>query len=126
MLKRQQKYIICKNFNYLTVTVHEIQPDDKRTDNDNDKFLTKKKTRRHQFSRILLLKSTPRIITLGLSISTGCQYHDHLVSKTKLASKKLGVIGKAGQYFTPKHLLALYRSQVRPHHLWAGDSFNHI
>ncbi|GBP28335.1 hypothetical protein EVAR_11797_1 [Eumeta japonica] len=30
--ERQQKYVICENFNYLTITVHEIRPGDRRTD----------------------------------------------------------------------------------------------
>ena len=65
------------------------------------------------------------ISILGLNVSSDCQYRDHLESKAKLASKKLGVINRARRYFTPKHRLALYRAQVRPHmeycsHLWAG------
>ncbi|GBP21339.1 hypothetical protein EVAR_11937_1 [Eumeta japonica] len=31
-LQPQQKYIICENFNYLTITVQEIQPGDRWTD----------------------------------------------------------------------------------------------
>ena len=72
-----------------------------------------------------LLIAAPSLSTLGFSVSSDCQYHDYLESKAKLAPKKLGVINRARQYFTPKHQLALYRVQVRPHmeycsHLWAG------
>ena len=73
------------------------------------------------------LTAAPSISILYLNVSSGCQYRDHLESKTKLASKKLGVIKRARWYFTPKHGLTLYRAQVRPHmeycsHLWAGAS----
>ncbi|CAH0399507.1 unnamed protein product [Chilo suppressalis] len=32
--ERQQEYIICENFNYLAITVHEIQPGDRQTDGE--------------------------------------------------------------------------------------------
>ncbi|VVD05208.1 unnamed protein product [Leptidea sinapis] len=43
----------------------------------------------------------------------------------QMASKKLGVINRARQYFKPAHILALNKSQVRLHmeyccHLWSG------
>ncbi|VVD02264.1 unnamed protein product [Leptidea sinapis] len=43
----------------------------------------------------------------------------------KLASKNLGVINRARQYFMPAHILALYKAQVRAHmeycsHFWSG------
>ena len=77
----------------------------------------------------LTTKKTPYVLSsiriLGLRVLSDCQYRDDLESKAKLASKKLGVIGLARQYFTPKHRLALYRAQVWPHmeycsHLSAG------
>ena len=55
-----------------------------------------------------LLISAPNVSTLGLSVSIDCHYHDHLVSKTKLASKKLRVIRRVRQYFRLKHRLALH------------------
>ncbi|VVC98077.1 unnamed protein product [Leptidea sinapis] len=61
----------------------------------------------------------------ALEISSDCQFRGHLEGKAKLASKKLGVINRARQYFKPAHILALYKAQVRPHmeyccHLWSG------
>ncbi|XP_045499423.1 uncharacterized protein LOC123697050 [Colias croceus] len=46
------------------------------------------------------------------------------MGKAKLASQKLGVLCRAGQYFTSRHRLNLYKAQVRPQmeycsHLWA-------
>ncbi|VVC96026.1 unnamed protein product [Leptidea sinapis] len=38
---------------------------------------------------------------LDLEISSDCQFRGHLESKAKLASKKLGVINRARQYFRP-------------------------
>ncbi|VVD04280.1 unnamed protein product [Leptidea sinapis] len=69
--------------------------------------------------------TSPSIGILGLEISSDWQFHGHLEGKVKLASKKLGVINRARQYFKPAHILALYKAQVRPHmeyccHLWSG------
>ncbi|VVC97766.1 unnamed protein product [Leptidea sinapis] len=71
------------------------------------------------------LKASPSIGILGLEISSNCQFRGHLEGKAKLASKKLGVINRARQYFKPAHILALYKAQIRPHmeyccHLWSG------
>ena len=68
-----------------------------------------------------LLTAAPSISILGLNVSSDCQYRDHLESKAKLVSKKLGVINRARRHFTPKHRLALYRAQYCSH-LWAGAS----
>ncbi|XP_045496949.1 uncharacterized protein LOC123695220 [Colias croceus] len=71
------------------------------------------------------LKATPCIGILGIDIASDVQFRGHLEDKAKLASKKLGVLARARQYFPPAHRLLLYKAQVRPHmeycsHLWAG------
>ncbi|CAG5047615.1 unnamed protein product [Parnassius apollo] len=53
---------------------------------------------------------------LGVDISSNVQFRGHLEEKAKLASKKLGVLSGAGQYFMPAHRQKqLYKAQVRPH-----------
>jgi hypothetical protein len=71
------------------------------------------------------LTATATIGVLGVDISSEVQFCGHLEGKAKLASKKLGVLNRSKQYFTPAHRLQLYKAQVRPHmeycsHLWAG------
>ncbi|CAG5046898.1 unnamed protein product [Parnassius apollo] len=71
------------------------------------------------------LVASASIGILGVDISSDVQFHGHLEEKAKLASKKHGVLSRAGQYFMPAHRLRLYKAQVRPHmeycsHLWAG------
>lgn len=76
------------------------------------------------------LQDTPLTISksihiLGVDISSDVQFRSHLEDKVKLASKKLGVLNRSKQYFTPGQRLLLYKAQVRPHleycsHLWAG------
>ena len=72
-----------------------------------------------------LLNAKPKIEILGVEIASDVQFRGHLEGKAKLASKKLGVLGRARRYFTAAHRLQLYKAQVRPHmeycsHLWAG------
>ncbi|CAG5057889.1 unnamed protein product [Parnassius apollo] len=71
------------------------------------------------------LVASASIGILGVDISSDVQFRGHLEGKAKLASKKLGMLSRAGQYFMPAHRLQLYKAQVRPHmeycsHLWAG------
>ncbi|XP_013162491.1 PREDICTED: uncharacterized protein LOC106113978 [Papilio xuthus] len=71
------------------------------------------------------LVASASISILGVDISNDVQFRGHLEDKAKLASKKLGVLSRAKQYFQPGHRLQLYKAQVRPHteycsHLWAG------
>ncbi|CAK1582146.1 unnamed protein product [Parnassius mnemosyne] len=70
------------------------------------------------------LVASASIGILGVDISSDVQFRGHLEEKAKLASKKLGVHSRVGQYFMPAHR-QFYKVQVRPHmeyccHLWAG------
>ncbi|CAK1582304.1 unnamed protein product [Parnassius mnemosyne] len=71
------------------------------------------------------LAASGSIGILGVDISNSVQFCGHLEGKAKLASKKLGVLSRARQYFMLAHHLQLYKAQVRPYmeycsHLWAG------
>ncbi|CAK1599149.1 unnamed protein product [Parnassius mnemosyne] len=63
---------------------------------------------------------------LGVAVNSAMNYfRGHFEEKAKLASKKLGVLSREGQYFLPAQRLQFYKAQVRPHmeycsHLWAG------
>ncbi|KAL7644702.1 UNVERIFIED_CONTAM: hypothetical protein RMT77_004515 [Armadillidium vulgare] len=54
-------------------------------------------------------------------------WKDHITSLSKQASKRLGVLRRLQNYFTPPQLLALYRDVVRPcmeysSHIWGGST----
>jgi hypothetical protein len=73
------------------------------------------------------LKSSPVLNILGVSFSRDLSYKDHIVSLTKQASKRLGVLRRLQNFFTPPQLLALYRGVVRPcmeyaSHIWGGST----
>nr|XP_037877023.1 uncharacterized protein LOC110384916 [Bombyx mori] len=53
----------------------------------------------------------PNMGILGVDISSIVQFGGHLESKAKMASKKLGVLNRAKQYFKPAHRLKLYKAQ---------------
>ena len=73
------------------------------------------------------LKPSPILNILGVSFSRDLSYKDHIVSLTKQASKRLGVLRRLRNFFTPSQLLALYRGVVRPcmeyaSHIWGGST----
>ena len=73
------------------------------------------------------LKPSPVLNILGVSFSRDLSYKDHIVSLTKQASKRLGVLRRLRNFFTPSQLLALYRGVVRPcmeyaSHIWGGST----
>ncbi|XP_045501382.1 uncharacterized protein LOC123698681 [Colias croceus] len=68
---------------------------------------------------------------LGLSVSSNLNYGHFIKSKAQLAAKKLGILAKVKQYFTPDQLLRLYHAQVRSCveyccHIWAGTAKTHL
>ncbi|CAG4978252.1 unnamed protein product [Parnassius apollo] len=56
------------------------------------------------------LVASASIGILGVDISSDVQFPGHLEGKAKLASKKLGVLSRTGQYFMPAHRLQLYKA----------------
>ena len=69
------------------------------------------------------LKPSPILNILGVSFSRDLSWKDHIISLSKTASKRLGVLRRLQKFFTPPQLLALYRGVVRPcmeyaSHIW--------
>ncbi len=64
---------------------------------------------------------------LGLSFTKTLNWKSHISSLAKTASKKLGVLWRFRQYFSPHQLLTLYRGLIRPCmeyscHVWGGST----
>ena len=64
---------------------------------------------------------------LGVDLSHDLNFRDHIEGKALIASKKLGILNKAREYFTPEMRLLLYKTQVRScveysSHLWDGSA----
>ncbi|XP_045497535.1 uncharacterized protein LOC123695674 [Colias croceus] len=62
---------------------------------------------------------------LGLTLSSSLNFKSFIESKVQVAAKKLGILSKVREFFTPEQLLNLYKAQVRSgveycSHLWAG------
>ncbi|XP_045510058.1 uncharacterized protein LOC123705358 [Colias croceus] len=62
---------------------------------------------------------------LGLKLSSNLNFKTFIESKVQVAAKKLGILSKVAEFFTPEQLLNLYKAQVRSgveycSHLWAG------
>ena len=72
----------------------------------------------------------------GLSISSNLAWKPYIHSVAKPASQKLGFLSRPRGYFSPSHLLTVYKSQIRPplgycshaSHVWGGapKSFLHL
>jgi hypothetical protein len=67
---------------------------------------------------------------LGVSFSRDLTWKDHVVSLTKQASKRLGVLRRLQRFFTSDQLLALYKGIVRPcmeyaSHIWGYSPPSH-
>ena len=77
------------------------------------------------------LKPSSALNILGVSFSPTLSFKEHIVSLSKNASKKLGVMRRLRGYFSPSQLLALYRGVVRPcmeysSHVWGGSCQSHL
>ncbi|KAK3884497.1 hypothetical protein Pcinc_011235 [Petrolisthes cinctipes] len=74
------------------------------------------------------LNLSPSLNILGVSFSHNLSWRDHITSLAKTASKKLGVLRRFRDYFTPSQLLSLYRGLICPcmeygSHVWGGSTF---
>src|ERR1044072_2431675 len=58
------------------------------------------------------LKPTSVLNILGVSFTRDLSWKDHIISLSKQASQRLGVLKRLQNYFTPQQLLALYRGVV--------------
>ena len=64
---------------------------------------------------------------LGVSVASDLSWNEHISSVAKSAARKIGFLFRSKRFFTPMHLLSLYKAQIRPcleygSHLWRGDS----
>ncbi|KAJ0169192.1 hypothetical protein K1T71_015319 [Dendrolimus kikuchii] len=76
--------------------------------------LPKKLHSSNRFSSKELPLPPPRV--LGSSVLTSrTMFRGHLEGKAKLASKKLGMLNRSKQYFTPRQRFVLCKTQVSPH-----------
>ncbi|KAJ8722965.1 hypothetical protein PYW07_004145 [Mythimna separata] len=81
--------------------------------------------------RNVSLECADRLQLLGVEISSDLNFGRFIESKAKIAARKLGVLAKVRQYFTPGQLLMLYKAQVRScveycSHIWAGAAKCHL
>ncbi|XP_045510136.1 uncharacterized protein LOC123705420 [Colias croceus] len=70
---------------------------------------------------------TDRLELLGITLTPTLNFGSYIESKAQVASKKLGILAKVRQYFSPGQLLNLYQAQVRScmeycSHLWDGSA----
>ena len=64
---------------------------------------------------------------LGVTLGSDLSWNDHIISVAKAAACKLGFLFRTKPFFTPTHLLTLYKAQIRScleycSHLWRGAS----
>ena len=64
---------------------------------------------------------------LGVSVASDLSWNQHISSVAKSAARKIGFLFRFKRFFTPLHLLTLYKVQIRPcleygSHLWRGAS----
>ena len=74
--------------------------------------------KRSQFQANPTFRGVPVPITdhlelLGVTLTPTLNFGPYIEAKAQVAAKKLGIISKVRQYFTPEQLLNLYKAQVR-------------
>ena len=57
---------------------------------------------------------------LGLTFSSKLDWGSYIVSIAKTASKKIGALIRSMKFLSPEVALYLYKSTIRPCHVWAG------
>ncbi|KAJ8710398.1 hypothetical protein PYW07_009764 [Mythimna separata] len=87
--------------------------------------------KRRQFSSPTFLGATVPITDhldlLGVTLTSTFNFAPYIEATAQLVAKKLGILAKVRQYFTPEQLLTLYQAQVRScmeysSHLWDGSA----
>ena len=51
---------------------------------------------------------------LGVSVASDLSWNEHISSVAKSAARKIGFLFRSKRFFTPLHLLTLYKAQIRP------------
>ena len=60
------------------------------------------------------LKTCDSLSILGVSVASDLSWNEHISSGAKYAARKIGFLFKSMRFFTPLHLLTLYKAQIRP------------
>ena len=60
------------------------------------------------------LKMCDSLFMLGVSVASNLSWNEHISSVAKSAARKIGFLFRFKRFFTPLHLLTLYRAQIRP------------
>ena len=73
------------------------------------------------------LKMCDSLSMLGVSVTSDLSWNEHISSVAKSAARKIGFLFRSKRFFTPLHLLTLYKVQTHPcpeygSHLWRGAS----
>ena len=76
-----------------------------------------------------MLRPSQNVFILGVSLSSNLKWHSHIATMAKSASRKLGFLFRAKRFFSPSHLLLLYKTQIRPSleycsHVWGDASLS--
>ena len=78
-----------------------------------------------------IIESSQTINILGVNISSNLSWKYHITKLAKLASQKLGILFRCKNHFTPKQLLKLYVTMIRPSleycsHIWGSSTHSSL